>query len=167
MCLDKFWSKTRHKKFGHFGRKSVTKKNTCGAWVGHPMIMANRVPFLLFLIRDLYLAWFFTKLHTCSLCPPNGRPDVAYAHECPTRCIIFVNGCWIFKLIFGQNSNGFTWKQKVFKAFQKKEKKAIRQHKHFLGLRKQSFKSVYFFTHPTRKYKPNLFFFWHAKGFQN
>ncbi len=50
-------------------------------------------------------------------------------------------------------------KTEAFKAFPKKEKKAIRQHKHFLGLRKQSFKSVYFFTYPRRKYKTNLFFF--------
>ena len=151
MCLEKFWSKPSHKKFGHFGRKSVAKKNTCGAWGrGHPMTMANRVPF--------YFFSFVSPYHPLRMTDPMSHL---------TRCIIFVNECWIFKLIFGQNSNGFTWKQKVFKAFPKKEKKAIRQHKHFLGLRKQRFKSVYFFTCPTRKYKPNLFFFWHAKGFQN
>ena len=47
-------------------------------------------------------------------------------------------------------------KAEGFQGFSEERKKAIRQHKHFLGLRKQRFKSVYFFTCPTQK---NLFSF--------
>ncbi len=96
MCLEKFRPKTSHKKFGHFGRKSVTKtKHLQRLGWGHPMTMANRVPFYFFSFASpsgppaptppLRMTDPMLHLHT------NDQPDAMFAsmvYNCPTGCII-------------------------------------------------------------------------------